>query len=293
MELTSEDRQLNYLGFNYYYRIINPFMLPFDSPPILLLSGAFQDKYSWKRYINAFCQNYRIILVDLPGAGESDILPYNYDLTFLTEALNEVVQDLKVKKIELICVSYGTPVGYSFAKKYPEKISHLLLMGTMRKIPDEVREVTKNVVLEVKENRMHEFAVDVINTLTYRESPEKINNFRLVERILYGGLVKMNEDFKKKFIENTTRLLVHAPLDISVKVNAKALVLTGEYDVYTKPEYCRDIAKSINNSVFLTICNADHLFHLEQFNITVEIISNFVQDISLETIAGISTLEYY
>jgi len=258
----------------------------------MLLSGAFQDKNSWKKYTSCFCQDYRVILVDLPGAGESDLLPCGYDLAYLTEALNRVVQDLKAEKIELVCVSYGTPIGYSYARNHPEKISHLLLMGTMKQIPGEVWQATRDAVQKVKENRMEEFAVDVLNTLTYRENPGMINNFRLVERILYGALVKMNEDFKRKFIENTTRLLIHEPLDISGKMDVKAMVMTGEFDIYTKPGYCRDIARSIRNSVFLTICNADHLFHLEQFDVTVEVIRRFIRDESLESIRGIKSIEY-
>ncbi len=293
MELVSEDRLIHYLGFNYYYRIIHSAMRPKGRPPILLLSGAFQDKNSWKKYITAFCQDCRIILVDLPGAGDSDLLPYTYDLAFLTEALRKIVIELQVDKIDLICVSYGTPIGYSFAKKYPEKISHLILMGTMKKIPDEVWDATRYAVLKVQENKMHEFAVHVINTLTYREDPGKINNSKLVERILYGALVKMNEDHKKKFIENTTRLLVQPPLDISGTMNTKSLIVTGEYDVYTKPGYCREIAQSIRNSVFLTVKNADHLFHLEQYPVTVEVIQSFIRDASMESIEGINKVEYY
>lgn len=293
MEFISEDRQLNYLGFNYCYRIINPTMRPLARPPFYILSGALQDKNSWKHYVSAFCQDSRMILVDLPGAGDSDMLPHAYDLAFLTEALNEIVQELEEETIDLICVSSGTPIGYSFAKQFPEKISHLVLMGTMQKIPDEFREATRNAVLKVQENKMHEFAVEFINSMTYRDAPEKINNSRLVERILYRALVKMNEDLKKKFIENTTRMLVHPPLDVSGKMNAKALIMTGEYDVFTKPEYCREIAKSISNSAFLTVHNADHFFHLEQYHVTVEVVRNFIQDASLQTIAGINEVEYY
>ena len=108
MEYISEDRQLNYLGFSYGYRTVCPPEPDCGKPPVMLLSGAFQDKNSWKKYTSCFCQDYRVILVDLPGAGESDLLPCGYDLAYLTEALNRVVQDLKAEKILPYSVGFGT-----------------------------------------------------------------------------------------------------------------------------------------------------------------------------------------
>jgi len=135
--------------------------------------------------------------------------------------------------------------------------------------------------------------MEVLEVLTNRETPERIANFYLVERILYRGLATMGDDLKERFVENTSRLLRHDPLDISTKMDTSTLVMTGEYDIYTRPEYCREIAASIAKSVFLTIRHADHLFHLEQFEATEQIIRGFLQDKSLEMIPEIKEITYF
>ncbi|MEI8046048.1 MAG: alpha/beta hydrolase [Bacteroidota bacterium] len=293
MEAIDEDKKLVFEGFSYFFREIScTDRSARRKYPLILLSGAFQDMNSWRRYVNAFKNEYTIILLDLPGTGKSDFLPETYGLEFMTNALLNVVANLDTEKVEIVAVSYGTPIGYSFAKKFPQKIAHLVLCGTMRKIPDDKWEATAHTVKTLSENNMHEFVMQVLNSLTYREQPEKINNFYLVERILYSCLLKMNDDFKLRFAENTRRLLMHAPLDISSKMNTRTLVMTGEYDVFTRPEYCKEIARSIENSIFLTIRNADHLFHLEQFDATEQIIRNFLQDKPLENMAEIKEIEY-
>lgn len=294
METGDDDIKLDFDGYNYYYRVINCSDKQAEQKyPLILISGAFQDMNSWKRYVNAFRNEYKIILLDLPGTGKSDLLPERFGLEFLTGALAHFVMSLGVEKVEMVAVSYATPIGYAFAKEYPEKVSHLVLCGTMREIPDNMREATAHAIQMLNGNKMHEFAIEVLDVLTNREIPERIANFYLVERILYRGLATMSDELKERFVENTSRLLRHDPLDISTKSYTRTLVMTGEYDIYTRPEYCREIAASIVNSVFLTIRSADHLFHLEQFAATEQVIRRFLQDQPLEKIPEINEINYF
>lgn len=294
METGDDDIKLDFDGYNYYYRVINCSDKQAEQKyPLILISGAFQDMNSWKRYVNAFRNEYKIILLDLPGTGKSDLLPERFGLEFLTGALAHFVMSLGVEKVEMVAVSYATPIGYAFAKEYPEKVSHLVLCGTMREIPDGMREATAHAIQMLNGNKMHEFALEVLDVLTNREIPERIANFYLVERILYRGLATMSDELKERFVENTSRLLRHDPLDISTKSYTRTLVMTGEYDIYTRPEYCREIAASIVNSVFLTIRSADHLFHLEQFAATEQVIRRFLQDQPLEKIPEINEINYF
>jgi pimeloyl-ACP methyl ester carboxylesterase len=90
------------------------------------------------------------------------------------------------------------------------------------------------------------------------------------------GLTRMSEGDVHRFVWNTRRLLDHAPLDLTRPPDVPTLVFTGEHDVFTRPEYCRRIADHVQGARFTTIPEADHIFHLQRFDATVDLLLRFV-----------------
>ncbi|MCX7725224.1 MAG: alpha/beta hydrolase [Chitinispirillaceae bacterium] len=276
--------KLNYEGFNYYVRIVDRCNESTENnPPLIFISGAFQSVNSLTKYIEAFSPEYRMMMLDLPGTGNSDVLPSNYGIDFLTDSLNDLFLTFGIKRAEVVAISYASPIAYNFAKKFPYKISHLLLCGIMKEFSPLLQKKTAKALELMLENKIEEFVIHAIeNCLTFSKEPEKINNYKFVRRFLYSGLKNLNEIQKIKFIENTKRLLEHKPLDLSPLRGVKVLVETGEYDTYTTPKYCEEVASTIENATFITLKNADHLFHMEQFEASVEILRNFLKDLPID-----------
>ena len=50
---------------------------------VLLLGGALQSMNSWNNYLQRSGENFDSIICDLPGTGESDVLPHDYPIEFL------------------------------------------------------------------------------------------------------------------------------------------------------------------------------------------------------------------
>jgi hypothetical protein len=101
----------------------------------------------------------------------------------------------------------------------------------------------------------------------------------------------MNAHDRYKYTSNTLRLLHHEPLDLKQSPNCKTLIFTGEYDCFTQPKYCREIANSFPLCYFTTIKNADHLFHLEQFSVTAHLLYAFTQGLSVISSEDINEIE--
>jgi pimeloyl-ACP methyl ester carboxylesterase len=124
--------------------------------------------------------------------------------------------------------------------------------------------------------------------------PEKqVERRELAIRILSSELKNMSRDAAERYIMNTTRLLNYQSIDISDSPDVCTLVFTGEYDVFTIPEYCREIASSFSDAIFTSIKNADHLFHIEKYDTTLELLLRFVKDLPLEKIKGCNEIEYF
>lgn len=290
--MNTSDIKVNCQGYNYFYRVIESKNSNFE--PTFFISGAFQNMDSWKRFVNYFSRETTVILVDLPGTGKSDTVYENVSLDFFSDALFKIVKDIAVKKCYFVSASYGTPIAYTFAYNYPEFVSKLVLAGTMREVPVHVEEKIMESLRLAEMNLMKEFAEFVIEEgFLCLDQSRHINKRELTKRLLYSELKNMTSDALEKYIMNTKRLLSYKSLDLSNSPNTKTLIFTGEYDVFTLPESCREIAVSLSDSIFTSIKNADHLFHIEQFDTTLELLLRFVKGLPLENIVGCNDIEYF
>ena len=50
--------------------------------------------------------------------------------------------------MNLLGISYGTPIAYTFAQLYPHKVNRMILAGVMKEIPaDQVEDIQKSITL--------------------------------------------------------------------------------------------------------------------------------------------------
>jgi pimeloyl-ACP methyl ester carboxylesterase len=283
-----QEIELTFKGFRYYYRIIRSGNK--NCCPILFLSGAFQTMDSWGKFVDYFNDKTTLILVDLPGVGKSDFLPSDYGLEFLAECIENLLVHVSVPKINVFSASYGSPIGYIFAKHYPHRVSHLLLAGIMREIPKDSEASVYATITLLQQKNISEFTDEVINGLLCLD-PEKVSKCKVVARVFRNQLKQLSNDQMEKYIANTLRLFKHTPLNINHSPNLPTLVFTGEHDTFTKAQYCREFANNFHNSTFTTIKNADHLCHMEQFEAVIELSHRFFLDESLDDLPGCNVVE--
>ena len=181
--------KFNFKGFNYNCLIKKSTKNICN--PIIMISGAFQDIKSWNKFIEKYTALSTVIIVDLPGTGDSDLLPYKYDFEFLSDALYELVIKLKLNKIEIIAASYGTPIGVLFTNKYPLLVSHLVLIGTVKKFPKNLIPKIEKSFTQIKENKIVEFSENVLGILMNNNKRNEINNFELLYKIINRKILSL------------------------------------------------------------------------------------------------------
>jgi len=92
------------------------------------------DLTSWRGQIPAFEGKKRMLLLDLPGHGESDKPQIAYTFDLFARSIEAVMRDAGVKKAILIGHSNGTPVIRQFYRKYPEKTLALVVVDGPLKV---------------------------------------------------------------------------------------------------------------------------------------------------------------
>jgi pimeloyl-ACP methyl ester carboxylesterase len=260
--------------------------------PVFFVSGAFQTMRSWRPFAERFEPTTTVLLADLPGTGRSDLLPREFGIDFLARAAHDVLRAAGIARAYVVGASYGSPIAYTLAQHHPDVVDRLVLAGVMRKIPAHLHDATERTITTVREGRMAEFADDVVEGMLCRDPGTRITHRELAEKVL-RRIEHLSEGDQHRYIENTARLLRHPALDLGSPPAMPTLVFTGESDVYTTPEDCREVAAALPDATFTTIGEADHLFHLEQFDATVGLIETFHRDGDLESVPGCAPLERY
>lgn len=72
--------------------------------------------------------DYRVIIPDLPGWGESDPLPVTHSLTNTIRYLKKFLDSFRLDNFNLVGHSFGATLGLMYAARHPAGIKHLVLV---------------------------------------------------------------------------------------------------------------------------------------------------------------------
>jgi pimeloyl-ACP methyl ester carboxylesterase len=100
-----------------------------SGPAIIFVHGWTCDESSWQGQVPAFSQRYRVITLDLPGHGKSD-LPKGgkFSMELFARAVEAVRSEAKVERAVFVGHSMGTPVIRTYALMYPARVAGLVLV---------------------------------------------------------------------------------------------------------------------------------------------------------------------
>ncbi len=132
----------------------------------------------WKDYVAFFSDKYRIITIDLLGHGESDSLGYVHEMEDNANAVNKVLEHLKIEKATILGHSMGGYVGLAFAELFPQKIQKLVLLNSTSKEDNPEKKINRTRAIKaVKQNYVAFVSLAIANLFSEN------NRTRLVDEI--------------------------------------------------------------------------------------------------------------
>jgi pimeloyl-ACP methyl ester carboxylesterase len=105
-----------------------------DGPPLVLQHGFTSSLKNWYAYgyVEPLKKDYRLILIDARGHGESD-KPHDtaqYDLKLRVKDVLAVLDEVGIDKAHYLGYSMGGRIGFGIAMHAPERV-HSLIIGGM------------------------------------------------------------------------------------------------------------------------------------------------------------------
>ncbi|MFT5084355.1 MAG: pimeloyl-ACP methyl ester carboxylesterase [Lentisphaeria bacterium] len=242
---------------------------------LIFIGGAFQDIKASYKICRELSNYFNVYSLDLPGSGAADILPCTYDFSYLANVVNHFAELVNVNKFHIVGCSYGSPVAYRIAQLFPQKIGRIVFTGAMKSIPPENVDVLKKTIELAESGRIYEFDNLLTRMFFNYEKSNVIPKQHYIMKKFSNILKEMNLSMKLKYAENTKRLLKES-LNLTPRIFSSTLIVTGEYDNFTTPAYCKKFSSMCENSITTFIKNSDHFFHAEQHKITIKLISQFL-----------------
>ena len=98
-----------------------------SGPTIVFVHGWTCDSSSWEGQVAAFAKNYRVVTLDLPGHGKSE-LPKDgkFSIDVFANAVEAVRAETGAERIVLVGHSMGAPVIRQYALRHPEHVAGLV-----------------------------------------------------------------------------------------------------------------------------------------------------------------------
>ena len=115
-------------GLDIFYREAGPK----DAPTILLLHGFPTSSNMFRNLIPRLAPSFHVVAPDYPGFGQSSMpghKEYAYSFENLSKVVEQLVDQLGLKRYSMYVMDYGAPVGYRLALRQPERVQALIVQN--------------------------------------------------------------------------------------------------------------------------------------------------------------------
>ncbi len=229
--------------------------------PIILGHSYLFSKSMWAPQIEALSSDYRVIIPDLWGHGDSPRLPETCtSLTALAEDHYELMQRLGINEFAIVGLSVGGMWGAELAYRYPKAVKALVLMDTdLGAEPAETHEVYfRNLDTIARLGKIPPEMCEYLVSLFYTQNADTLR------KDLYQSLCKLPTAVLRESIVPLGRIIFGRQDRLSIlrEIACPSLVMTGEYDIPRPPAEGVRLAHRLGCQ-HITIPKAAHISNVE------------------------------
>jgi long-chain acyl-CoA synthetase len=216
---------------------------------IVFLHGFAGAAESWEFQINHFAPNYRVVVPDLRGHGQSDAPNTQYTMSELVADMHGIVEYLNLpEKFTLVGHSFGGSVCVEYANAHPERLEKLVLIATAGEYP-----------LPGWVKYFSRVPVRLIQPF-WKYRPKWDAEAHVLKRMMLNNLRKWQG----------------WPLLRNLTVDT--LVMTGARDNYFPRYVFDDVGKMIPNAVVIDIGASKHKVQLERYEAVNRELERFISE---------------
>lgn len=227
---------------------------------IVFLSGLSQSTVSWILTTPSFKNDFKIVLLDFIFQGQSDKSGEWRDFNIHAKDVLAVIDELKLSKVILAGLSYGSLVAQHFAVLYPQRLEKLILISTFaHKTP--YYDAIEHAWWRALELGGYPLMLDIM--LPSVLSEDYFKNPLIPIDLMKQARQEVNGETEALFkLMEATKRRPDFRTELQ-KIKTPTLVLQGEKDLLLPVHLATEVQKNISGSQLVVIPMAGHTLNLE------------------------------
>jgi len=247
--------------------------------PVLLLHGFTGNHNSWRKLINAYQHEFQFIVPSLLGHGGTDAPKDSerYHIEQCTRDLVEILRQLEIEKVHCLGYSMGGRLALALALCHPVYIRSLILESSTAGLTSEQERSARRTSDRKLASMIRDDLVRFVDywekiplfesqqhALTLEEKQD-LRKVRLAQNPfgLAGSLLGMGTGSQPNYFPRLSEL------------SMPVLLITGALD----QKFCQiavEMTKHLSNGTHIKIDKSGHTVHLEQYQLFVELVADFL-----------------
>lgn len=239
---------------------------------VVLLHGYLESMYVWDDFLPLLTPHMRVITVDIPGHGVSEVKGEVHTMEYVADVLKDMLDAMGLEKVTLVGHSMGGYVSLAFCSKYAERLDGLVLLSSSPFPDSELK----------RENRRREIALVKLGKkdALARVAPE-------------AGFAEHNRTRLRSYIDDLVEQ-VHITEDEGIvallngmiervdqnemlsKCGVKQLFILGKHDNYIPVVAAEEFIKLNPQAKVVWLENSGHMGFIEEPEATAEALKEFV-----------------
>lgn len=240
---------------------------------LIFIHGWGCDLNTWKYQFDYFKDKYHLVLIDLPGYGQSDKVEKDYTIDLFAQSVSGVIRDLEIKNPVLVAHSMGLPVAIEVLKQLN----------------------SENAILCNIDGVYFDFPTDSIENIQYKEGLTEFTNMfngenyrQNVEQFCNGFITETTPEDVRNYILST---MTETPQKIGYQ-SMKSLIDQKNWDkkifnnqtiaIYAKtadlpPDNENILRKQFPNLTYIEMDNVNHFLMMEKPKEVNDILKRFIE----------------
>jgi pimeloyl-ACP methyl ester carboxylesterase len=242
--------------------------------PVIFLHAFPLNRGMWDGDLAALLaeQRYRLVSLDWRGFGESDIPNDISTMELFADDVAGLMDQLGIEKAVLCGLSMGGYAAFVFLRRYPQRLSGLILADTKPAADTSEARANRENVAQLAESQGTGAIADLqlprlLSEYTRQHHPEvEIRVRQMIESATAQGIAAASRGMARR-LDST---------DLLANIACPTLVVVGEQDALTPPAVAQEYAAQIAGAQYVVIPQAGHLSNLEQPDVFAGAVSGFL-----------------
>ena len=236
--------------------------------PVLLIHGFCETHQIWDSFSKELSKDFRILSIDLPGFGKSELLTTPFSLAEVGFRVLEFIKELKIESCIAIGHSLGGYVNLAMVNQEPKLFKAFGLFHSTAYPDSEERKLSRNKVIEfVSKHGVKPFIESFIPPLFNNQSNQHILPLvRLASQTKTETLIEYVKAMRDRPDRTNVLKQFHGPV----------LFIAGEKDSGISPESVKTQAGLVLNANLHVLPEVAHMGMFECEETTRRVIYKFL-----------------